>query len=165
MSEEGFLVMKIGGLVLDPDSEVPIVVLRDEEGDNLLPIWIGPYEANAIAMAIEDIDTPRPMTHDLLTEMIHRLQAEVLRILIVNLEESTYFATIELDQGGDVLTVDSRPSDAIAIALRTDAPILVAQSVLKTAQGGDSTPKLTDEEKLKKWLEEVNPEDLGKYEM
>jgi bifunctional DNase/RNase len=161
--------MSIKGLMLDPVSNAPIVVLKDDEDKFFLPIWVGIFEANAIALQLENIATPRPMTHDLLRNMIAELDARVTRIVINDLRDSTFFAQIRLlinRGGGDrMLEIDARPSDAIALALRTEAPIYVAQSVLEQAQtlspeGGDDS-----DEKVKKWFENLSPEDLGKYKM
>jgi bifunctional DNase/RNase len=158
--------MLVKGLLLDPSSNVPIVILRDTENQLLLPIWIGLFEANAIALRLEGVETPRPMTHDLLTRTLELLGARVRRIVIRDLVESTYYATIELQtQAGDS-TLDARPSDAIALALRTGAEIFVHRGVLEKAKAADlASETSTDEEKVKKWLEEMGPDDLGKYTM
>jgi len=156
--------MSIKGLMLDPVSNSPIVVLKDEHDKFFLPIWVGIFEANAIALQLENISTPRPMTHDLLRNMIGQLDAQVTRVVINDLRDSTFFAQIRLITGGKTLEVDARPSDAIALALRTEAPIFVAQSVLDQAQ--TISPDGDDpDEKLKKWFEQLGPEDLGKYKM
>ena len=160
------IAMSIKGLMLDPVSNSPIVVLKDDEEKFFLPIWVGIFEANAIALQLENITTPRPMTHDLLRNLIAELNARVLRIVINDLRDSTFFAQIRLaiGTGSDrTLEVDARPSDAIALALRTEAPIFVAQSVLDQAQ--TITPDEDGEEKSKKWFENLSPEDLGKYKM
>ena len=156
--------MSIKGLMLDPVSNSPIVVLKDEADKFFLPIWVGIFEANAIALQLENVATPRPMTHDLLRNMIADLDARVARVVINDLRDSTFFAQIRLITGGKTLEVDARPSDAIALALRTEAPIFVAQSVLDQAQtispdGDDS------DEKLKKWFDQLGPDDMGKYKM
>ncbi|HEX7807532.1 MAG TPA: bifunctional nuclease family protein [Thermoanaerobaculia bacterium] len=158
--------MSIKGLMLDPVSNSPIVVLKDDEEKFFLPIWVGIFEANAIALQLENITTPRPMTHDLLRNMITELNARVTRIVINDLRDSTFFAQIRLMLGDRMLEIDARPSDAIALALRTEAPIYVAQSVLEQAQ--TITPESAGEdadEKTKKWFENLSPEDLGKYRM
>jgi uncharacterized protein len=159
--------MSIKGLMLDPVSNSPIVVLKDDDDKFFLPIWVGIFEANAIALQLENITTPRPMTHDLLRNMIAELNARVLRIVINDLRDSTFFAQIRLAVGAGLdrtLEVDARPSDAIALALRTEAPIYVAQSVLDQAQ--TISPEEGDvEEKTKQWFENLSPEDLGKYKM
>ncbi len=157
--------MEVKGLMLDPTSNLPIVILRDEATNSFLPIWIGVFEANAIALRIEGVETPRPMTHDLMRSFLEDLGAEVTRILISDLRENTFFAEIHLSIGQRDLTVDSRPSDALALALRAEAPIFVRQTVLDKAQAIDLAGNLEDDERLKKWLEDVSPDDLGKYTM
>ncbi|MDP9361622.1 MAG: bifunctional nuclease family protein [Acidobacteriota bacterium] len=160
--------MSIKGLMLDPVSNSPIVVLKDEEEKFFLPIWVGIFEANAIALQLENVSTPRPMTHDLLRTTIAELDARVTRIVINELRDSTFFAQIRVivsRSGADrMLEIDARPSDAIALALRTEAPIYVAQSVLDQAQ--TISPDSDDhDEKMKKWFEQLDSEDLGKYKM
>ncbi len=157
--------MQVKGLMLDPSSNLPIVILRDENEDIFLPIWIGVFEANAIALRIEGVETPRPMTHDLMQTFLSDLGATLDKVLICDLRENTFYAEIHLTTGSRSLTVDSRPSDALALALRTEAPIFVRRSVLEKANAVDLAGRLGDEERLKKWLEEVQPEDLGKYKM
>ena len=160
--------MSIKGLMLDPVSNSPIVVLKDDDEKFFLPIWVGIFEANAIALQLENITTPRPMTHDLLRNMISELNARVLRIVINDLRDSTFFAQIRLAVGAGLdrtLEVDARPSDAIALALRTEAPIYVAQSVLDQAQTISPEEGNDSEEKTKQWFENLSPEDLGKYKM
>jgi hypothetical protein len=157
--------MEIKGLMLDPSSNVPIVILRDEQSDVFLPIWIGVFEANAIALRIEGVQPPRPMTHDLLLSSVKTLGAAIERIVISDLRESTFFAVIHLDVRGTKLTLDSRPSDAIALALRAEAPIFVLRSVLEKARAVEIDAGASDEEKIRKMLEELGPEDLGKYTM
>ncbi|HVS33210.1 MAG TPA: bifunctional nuclease family protein [Thermoanaerobaculia bacterium] len=156
--------MSIKGLMLDPVSNSPIVVLKDEQEKFFLPIWVGIFEANAIALQLESVTTPRPMTHDLLRNMISELDARVTRIVINDLRDSTFFAQIRVVTGERTLELDARPSDAIALALRTEAPIFVAQTVLDQAQ--TISPDGDDQdEKLKKWFEQLGPDDLGKYKM
>lgn len=157
--------MRVGGLILDPDSNTPIVVLRDSEGGRFLPIWIGPFEANAIVMRLEGVETPRPLTHDLLLSLVQQLEAEVLHILISELKENTFYARVHLSHAGEEIVLDSRPSDAIALALRAEAPIFVSLAVLEQAKTDERTSKLSEEERIKEWLEGVDPEDLGDYEM
>ena len=157
--------VEIRGLMLDPSSNVPIVILRDTQSQLFLPIWIGVFEANAIALKIEGVEPPRPMTHDLLRLMLDQLGAKVEKIVISDLKESTFFAVIHVQQGGKTVTIDARPSDAIALALRVEAPIYVLQAVLDKAQAAELTTEGSDEEKLKKWLEEISPEELGKWTM
>jgi uncharacterized protein len=156
--------MSIKGLMLDPVSNSPIVVLKDEEEKFFLPIWVGIFEANAIALQLENVTTPRPMTHDLLRNMINELDARVTRVVINDLRDSTFFAQIRVITGGRTMEIDARPSDAIALALRTEAPIFVAQSVLEQAQ--TISPDGEDQdEKIKKWFEQLGPDDMGKYKM
>src|SRR5438445_9652018 len=156
--------MSIKGLMLDPVSNSPIVVLKDEEEKFFLPIWVGIFEANAIALQLENVTTPRPMTHDLLRNMISELDARVTRVVINDLRDSTFFAQIRLITGDKTLELDARPSDAIALALRTEAPIFVAQTVLDQAQ--TITPDGDDsDDKVKKLFEQLDAEDLGKYKM
>ena len=157
--------MLVKGLMLDPSSNLPIVILRNEGDDVFLPIWIGVFEANAIAMRMEGVEPPRPMTHDLMCSLVEDLGATVERILISDLRENTFYAQIHLKEDSRELKVDSRPSDALALALRVDAPIFVLPAVLEQAEAVDLAGKLGDEERLKKWLEEADPEDLGKYKM
>jgi bifunctional DNase/RNase len=159
--------MSIKGLMLDPVSNSPIVVLKDEEEKFFLPIWVGIFEANAIALQLENVATPRPMTHDLLRNMIAELHGEVTRIVIHDLRDSTFFAQIRVLSGERTLEIDARPSDAIALALRTEAPIFVAQEVLDQAQ--TISPEGIDDEmgdkSSKKFLEDLDPDDMGKYKM
>lgn len=157
--------VEIKGLMLDPTSNVPIVILRDIESQLFLPIWIGVFEANAIALRIEGVEPPRPMTHDLLRAIVETLGGSVEKIVISDLKESTFFAVIHVRRGEDSVAIDARPSDAIALALRTEAPIFVLRSVLDKAQAVDLATEISDEEKLRKWLEEISPEELGKWTM
>lgn len=157
--------MTIKGLMIDPITNMPIVILKDKEGDRVLPIWVGVFEANAIALQIENISTPRPMTHDLLRNILSEIEADVQRIVVCELKENTFYAMIYLDREGQTMAVDARPSDAIALALRTKAPIFVEDEVVESAKGLDLSKDTTDSERLQKWLEGLNPDDLGKYKM
>jgi bifunctional DNase/RNase len=158
--------MKVRGLALDPVSNMPIIILRDEEDRRSLPIWVGIFEANAIALELEKISTPRPMTHDLLKNVLESVEAKVEKIVVNDLRENTFFAVIHLRLGEEEITVDSRPSDAIALALRVSAPILVEEDVVRRAKSVEVVAKETDDqEKLKEWLENLKPEDFGKYKM
>ena len=157
--------MEIKGLMLDPSSKTPIVVLHDLAEKIFLPIWIGVFEANAIALRIEGVEPPRPMTHDLLFSSLDSLGVKVDRITISELRDNTFYAVISLTGESGELLLDARPSDAIALALRASAPIFVLRSVLETARAADLTRSASDEEELKKWLEDAAPEDFGEYEM
>ena len=157
--------MTIKGLMVDPVTNVPIVILRDKDGQKVLPIWVGIFEANAIALQIENISTPRPMTHDLLRNIIQDLKASVQKIVVCDLQENTFYALIYLGLNGDTVAIDARPSDAIALALRTRAPIFVEETVIDHAKTVDFTADRSDTDRLQKWLESLDPEDLGKYKM
>ena len=157
--------MTIKGLMVDPITNMPIIILRDEEGQRVLPIWVGIFEANAIALQIENIATPRPMTHDLLRNVIHDLKAAVQKVVVCDLKENTFYALIYVTVAGESVAIDARPSDAIALALRTRAPIFVEESVIDNARSIDFGAEKADSERLQKWLESLDPEELGKYKM
>jgi len=157
--------VKIRGLMMDPVTNMPIVILKDVNGPGVLPIWVGIYEANAIALEIEKVATPRPMTHDLIKNVLMGLEARVRRVVVNDLRDDTFFAVIWLERNGQVISIDSRPSDALALALRVDCPIYVEEDVLKTSKiSTASTDKVSNEE-LRKWLENLNDEDMGRYKM
>ena len=157
--------MTIKGLMVDPITNMPIIILRDKEGQKVLPIWVGIFEANAIALQIENISTPRPMTHDLLRNVIHDLKASVQKIVVSDLQDNTFYALIYLSLANDTVAIDARPSDAIALALRTRAPIFVDDRVIDNAKTVTISSDKNDAERLHKWLESLDPEDLGKYKM
>jgi bifunctional DNase/RNase len=157
--------MKIKGLMIDPVSNMPIIILKNDEGDSVLPIWVGIFEANAIAMQLESVVSPRPMTHDLLKNVIEGLHAKIARVVINDLKDNTFFANIFLDRNGDDLCIDSRPSDAMALALRAEAPIYVEKSVLEKSASPEAGGDSAETERLRRWLETVDPDELGKYEM
>jgi bifunctional DNase/RNase len=157
--------MTIKGLTVDPITNMPIVILKDKEGKRALPIWVGVFEANAIALQIENIETPRPMTHDLLRNIITDLDGSVDRVVVNDLKDNTFYAVIHLTVRGERVAVDSRPSDAIALALRTRAPILVEESVIDNAKTVDFGTDREDNDRLQRWLESLDPEELGKYKM
>jgi bifunctional DNase/RNase len=157
--------MTIKGLMVDPITNTPIVILRDKEGQKVLPIWVGIFEANAIALQIENIATPRPMTHDLLRNVIHDLKAAVQKVVVCDLQENTFYALIYLTLNGETVAIDARPSDAIALALRARAPIFVEEAVIDNAKTMDPTSDKVDADRLHKWLESLDPDDLGKYKM
>ncbi len=157
--------MTIKGLTVDPVTNMPIVILHDDEDKRILPIWVGVFEANAIALQIENVHTPRPMTHDLLRNVINDLQASVDRVVVSDVKDNTFFAHIHLDTPAGKVAVDARPSDAIALALRTRSPIWVEESVIENARTIDASTAKVDGERLHQWLESLDPEDLGKYKM
>src|SRR2546429_2100093 len=157
--------MKIRGLMVDPVTNMPIVVLKDVNGMAILPIWVGVYEANAIALEIEKIPTARPMTHDLIRNLLFGLETGVKKVVVSDLKEDTYYAVIWLERDGKLISVDSRPSDALAIALRLDCPIFVEETVLKTSKQATAVSDKVNTEELRRWLEGLNDEDLGRYKM
>ena len=157
--------MKIRGLMMDPVSNMPIVVLKDVNGTAILPIWVGIYEANAIALEIEKVATPRPMTHDLFRNVLFGLDIGVKKVVVSDLKEDTFYAIIWLERNGQLISVDSRPSDALAIALRLDCPIYVDEIVLKTSKTATVVAEVSSNEEIRKWLENLNDEDLGRYKM
>ena len=157
--------MKIRGLMMDPVTNMPIVVLKDINGNAILPIWVGIYEANAIALEIEKVSTPRPMTHDLIKTLLLGLGTGIRKVVVSELKDDTFYAVIWLDKDGELISVDSRPSDALALALRLDCPIYVDETVLRSSKmSGASADKINNEE-LRRWLESLNDEDLGRYKM
>jgi uncharacterized protein len=158
--------MNIKGLMIDPITNMPIIILRDQEGQRILPIWVGVFEANAIALQIENVQTPRPMTHDLLKNIIDDLSAQVERIVVTELKENTFYALIHLRKNGHSIEVDARPSDAIALALRTRSPIFVEEAVIQNARSVEnSRDSSMDVTRLQKWLEGLSEDELGKYKM
>ena len=164
-----YTAMAISGLAVDPITNSPIVILREVEGDQTLPIWIGLLEATAIASELEGIKFSRPMTHDLLKSILDVVEVEVLRIEVCDLKNNTYYALIHVKHGEKVMTIDARPSDAIALSLRVKAPIFVAQEVIENSSQMEFKAEPEDKsEKGKKWqevLESLSPEDFGKYKM
>ena len=157
--------MNIKGLMVDPVTSMPIVILRDKEGQKVLPIWVGIFEANAIALQIENVTPPRPMTHDLLKNVINDLKASVQKVVVCDLKDNTFYALVYIDVNGDTVAVDARPSDAIALALRARAPIFVEESVIDNAKPFDPGGEKPDTDRLQKWLENLDPDELGKYKM
>jgi bifunctional DNase/RNase len=156
--------MKIRGLMMDPVTNMPIVILKDVGGNTVLPIWVGIYEANAIALEIEKVATPRPMTHDLIKSLLLGLSTGVRKVVVNELKDDTFYALIWLERDGEMISVDSRPSDALALALRLDCPIFVEDDVLKSSKVTSVSDKDNHDE-LKRWLEGLNDEDLGRYKM
>lgn len=149
---------------MDPSTNSPIVILKDVGSDTVVPIWVGLYEANAIALEIEKSTPPRPMTHDLLKNLIHGLNASVQKIVVTELKNDTFYANIWMEQDGEQVVIDARPSDALALALRSDCPIFVSEEVIRIAK---LVPTLADAspEDLRRWLEGLNDEDMGRYKM
>ena len=157
--------MRIRGLMVDPSTQQPIVILKDVSGNTVLPIWVGLFEASAIALEVEKASAPRPMTHDLLRNLVQALNAQVERVVVSELRDDTFFAVIWMRQNGEVVTLDARPSDALALALRSDCPIFVHEDVLRTAKVIPSPADQASAEDLKNWLENLNDDDLGRYKM
>ena len=157
--------MTIKGLMVDPITNMPIIILRDKDGQRVLPIWVGVFEANAIALQMENVTTPRPMTHDLLKNVISDLKADIQKIVVSDLKENTFYALIYLMVNGEPVAIDARPSDAIALALRAQAPIFVEDRVIDHAKTVDFVPDKENSERLQKWLESLDPETMGRYKM
>ena len=157
--------MKIRGLMMDPVTNMPIVILKENDSESVLPIWVGVYEANAIALEIEKVSTPRPMTHDLLRNLLVGLEATVAKVVVTELRDDTFYAVIWLDRGGEVISVDARPSDAIALALRMDCPIFVEDEVLKNSKQAANLSERASSDDLRKYLENLGDDDMGRYKM
>lgn len=158
--------VRIRGLMMDPATNMPIVVLKDVSSDAVMPIWVGIFEANAIAIEIEKMSAPRPMTHDLARNLVQHLNGELERIVITEIKDDTFYAVLWLKQGGEQIAVDARPSDAIALALRSDCPIYVAEHVMASAKlNPNGAAEGPTAEQLRNWLEGLNDEDLGRYKM
>jgi hypothetical protein len=164
-----FKEMKVAGITVDPFTNTPIVILKDLEEKDVLPIWIGLLEASSIATAIENVQTPRPMTHDLLKNILDSLDVKVIRIEVNDLKDNTYYAIIYLEVDDKRLTIDARPSDAIALALRVNASIFVEESVIKKSAKVDLSKKedkvVTDQAEWEEILENMSSDDFGKYKM
>lgn len=158
--------VRIRGLMMDPATNMPIVVLKDVASDTVMPIWVGIFEANAIAIEVEKVAAPRPMTHDLTRNLIRHLNAQLERVVISELNDSTFYAVLHLRQGEEPMLIDARPSDAIALALRADCPIYVSQEVMEAAKlNTASAMEGPTGDQLRGWLEGLNDEDLGRYKM
>jgi hypothetical protein len=157
--------MQIRGLMIDPQSNMPIVILKDVASDALLPIWVGIFEANAIAMELDKTATPRPMTHDLLRNLARGLNAVVRKVVVSELRDDTFYAVIWMEQDGETVTLDARPSDAIALALRWDCPIYASRAVLDNAKQVAERSPSADSEEMRRWLENLNDDDMGRYKM
>jgi len=157
--------MKIRGLMMDPITNMPIVILKEAAGSGILPIWVGVYEANAIALEIEKVVTPRPMTHDLLKNVLVGLDTAVRKIVVTCIKDDTFYAVIWLERSGTLVSIDSRPSDALALALRIDCPIYVEEEVLKSSKSQPGSADRIKDEELRRLLENLPDEDLGRYKM
>ena len=157
--------MRIRGLMMDPVTNMPIVILKDLDGKAVLPIWVGVFEANAIALEIEKVATPRPMTHDLITNLLMGLGGGVRKVVVSDLKEDTFFAMIWVEREGEMIAIDARPSDALAVALRLDCPIYVENEVLNSSKNVTAVSDKANNEELRRWLENLSDEDLGQYKM
>jgi bifunctional DNase/RNase len=156
--------VRIRGLMMDPVTNMPMVVLKDVAGDNVLPIWVGIFEANAIALEIEKSATPRPMTHDLLRNTLRAFEAHVTRVVVSDLRDDTFFAIVWIERNGEVMSLDARPSDALALAMRADCPIFVNRTVMESARAGQKGNSVNADE-LRRWLEGLGDDDMGRYKM
>jgi bifunctional DNase/RNase len=157
--------VKVRGLMIDPVSNMPIIILKSADGESVLPIWVGIFEANAIAMELEKIVSPRPMTHDLLKNVIDEVSAGLEKVVITELRDNTFYAEIHLTSAGRSLTIDSRPSDAIALALRSGATIEIEEKVMELSSSPGKDPAADETERLRHWLEKLDSDELGNYEM
>ncbi len=157
--------MQIRGLMMDPVTNMPIVVLKDVASDLVLPIWVGIFEANAIALELEKTATPRPMTHDLLQNLARGLNAQVNKVVVSELRDDTFYAVIWMEHAGETVTLDARPSDAIALALRWDCPIYVNRAVLENSKQAASSAQSVSADEMRRWLENLNDDDMGRYKM
>jgi bifunctional DNase/RNase len=157
--------MQIRGLMMDPVTNMPIIVLKDVASDTVLPIWVGIFEANAIALELEKTATPRPMTHDLMRNMARNLNAEVRKVVVSELRDDTFYAVIWLEQAGETVAMDARPSDAIALALRWDCPIYVNRDVLENSRQAASGAQSINADEMRRWLENLNDDEMGRYKM
>jgi uncharacterized protein len=157
--------VKIRTLMMDPVTQMPIVILRDLSGNSIVPIWVGVYEAHAISLEIEKVTTPRPMTMDLIRQLLQSLEVNVTKVVVNELRDDTFYAVIWLDRNGEAISVDARPSDALALALRHDCPIYVNETVLQSSRITAATAEKGQSEELRRWLENLNEEDFGRYKM
>jgi len=157
--------MQIRGLMIDPTTNMPIVVLKDVASDTLLPIWVGLFEANAIQEELEKVTRPRPVTHDLLRNLVRNLNAVVRKVVVSELRDDTFYAVIWMEQDGETVAMDARPSDAIALALRWDCPIYASRAVLENARQVAEGPQNVTADEMRRWLEGLNDDDLGRYKM
>ncbi|NQW03697.1 MAG: bifunctional nuclease family protein [Acidobacteria bacterium] len=156
--------MAVKGLMVDPLTNLPIIILRDANNERVLPIWVGPVEANAIALQIENVSTPRPMTHDLLKHVLEEMGGRLTRVIIHDLKDSTFYAFLEIAMNDELSLVDARPSDALALSLRAKVPIFVNEQIFEHVKSVDVAPQQVDQERLQRWLESLDPDELG-YKM
>jgi len=165
--EKGLMEVKVMGIVVDPKATNPVVVLVDLTGEKALPIWIGVFEAEAISRGLEDVVTLRPMTHDLMKQILDTFQVSLTRVIINDLKGNTFYANLYLNVEGREMVVDSRPSDAIALAVRVKAPIFIAESVVEATKqmGLFASNLLEEQDELKTIIENMKPEDFGKFKM
>jgi bifunctional DNase/RNase len=157
--------VRIRGLMMDPVTNMPMIVLKDVNGESVLPIWVGIFEANAIALEIEKSATPRPMTHDLLRNTLRAFDSTVTRVVISELKDDTFYAVIWLDRNGEIMTLDARPSDALALAMRADCPVYVTRSVMDSARMNQKGGRDVNSDELRRWLEGLGDDDMGRYKM
>jgi bifunctional DNase/RNase len=158
--------VRIRGLMMDPGTNMPIIVLKDVASEAVMPIWVGFFEVKAISDEIEKVAAMRPLTHDLTRNIIQNLNAELDRVVITELKDDTFLAVLWLRQGDEQVAIDARPSDAIALALRADCPIYVSEQVMQAAKlKTSSPPEEPTAEQVRGWLEGLNNEDLGPYKM
>ena len=157
--------VRIRGLMMDPVTNMPMIVLKDVSGEGVLPIWVGIFEANAIALEIEKSSTPRPMTHDLLRNTLRAFETRVTRVVVSELRDDTFYAVIWMERHGEVMTLDARPSDALALAMRADCPIYVSRAVMESAKAGQKNGREANSEELRRWLENLGDDDMGRYKM
>jgi bifunctional DNase/RNase len=157
--------VRIRGLMMDPSTNMPIVVLKDVGSDAVMPIWVGIFEANAIALELEKTATPRPMTHDLMRNMARGLNAVVQKVVVSELKDDTFLAVIWLEQDGEMVAIDARPSDAIALALRWDCPVYASRAVMDNAKQVAEGPQNASGEEMRRWLENLGDDDMGRYKM
>ncbi len=157
--------VQIRGLMIDPVTNMPIVVLKDVASETVLPIWVGIFEANAIALELEKTATPRPMTHDLMRNLARGLNATVRKVVVSELKDDTFYAVIWMEHDGETVALDSRPSDAIALALRWDCPIYASRSVLDNARQVTEGAQTGTSDEMRKWLENLGDDEMGRYKM
>ena len=166
--EQGGLIeveVQIRGLMMDPVTNMPIVLLKDIESEAVLPIWVGMYEANAIALELDKTATPRPMTHDLLRDVTLGLGGQVQKVVVTELRNDTFYAVIWMEQDHEAVAIDARPSDALAMALRWDCPIYVSREVLERSKQASGSMQAGTAEQMRQWLEGLNDDDMGRYKM